>query len=175
MKVMPYRHASSLCLCVHLVGLNPGCARTCDTLSYSLRVNLQLPSTHANISLWKCFIFKTPSFWSSWSHYDNEYFAKKIWCWKIQSNLFCGFVSFHLHLWSAAFGVCVLMTNTDVVHHCLWCLQVWIWQCAWKCHIFSRQMLQMRHFPKWNKPSCCLLKCTMVCFNLMCSIIFCKK
>lgn len=74
---MPYRRASSLCLCVHLVGLNPGCARTCDTLSYSLRVNLQLPSTHTNSSLWKCFIFKTPSFWSSWSHYDNEYFAKK--------------------------------------------------------------------------------------------------
>lgn len=77
MKVMPYRRASSLCLCVHLVGLNPGCARTCDTLSYSLRVNLQLPGTHTNSSLWKCFIFKTPSFWSSWSHYDNEYFAKK--------------------------------------------------------------------------------------------------
>lgn len=40
----------------------------------------------------------------------------------------------YLHLWSAAFRVCVFMTNTDVVHHCLWCLQAWIWQCAWKCH-----------------------------------------
>lgn len=59
----------------------------------------------------------------------------------MRQTVICVNVSLHLHFWPAAFRVCVLMTNTDVVHHWLWCLQVWVWESTCKHNILPERII----------------------------------